>query len=78
MTFNCVASGYMTSKGVSNQETAYFDGYEYKNHTRFSENVLDCVLFIDDEIVLDTSSGIVWDGTARVEKYILPNQEQQE
>jgi len=74
-TFDCVASGYMASKGVSNQETTYYDGYEYKAHTSFAENALDCVVFISDDIVLDARSGIVWDGTAQVHKYILPNQE---
>lgn len=76
--FECEASGYMTSKGVSNEETAYFDGYEYKAHTRFAENALDCVVFIGEDIVLDASSGVVWDGTASVRKYIQPNQEQKD
>ena len=78
MTFDCKASGYMESKGVSNTETAYFDGYEYKAHTRYVENSHDCVVFIGDDIVLDSSSGMVWDGTARVDKHIQPNQEQDE
>ena len=76
MTFECIASGYMTSKGVSNTETSYFDGYEYKAHTRYVDNALDCVVFIGDDIVLDANSGIVWDGSAQVHKLIQPNLEQ--
>ncbi|MGB5518270.1 MAG: hypothetical protein WBO73_07380 [Gammaproteobacteria bacterium] len=78
MTFDCKASGYMGSKGVSNYETVYFDGYEYKTHSRYVENALDCVVFIGDAVVLDASSGVVWDGSARVDKTIEPNKEQEE
>lgn len=78
MTFDCKASGYMASKGVSNQETSYYFGYEYKAHTRYVENALDCVVYIGDDVVLDASSGVVWDGSAQVHKTIEPNQEQEE
>ncbi len=77
ITFECKASGYMESKGVSNYETAYFDGYEYKAHTKYAHNAVDCVVFVGDDIVLDSSSGIVSDGTAHVEKHIQPNQERE-
>lgn len=78
MTFDCKASGYMESKGVTNYESVYFDGYEYKTHSRYVENALDCVVYIGDDVVLDASSGIVWDGSARVDKTIEPNMEQEE
>ena len=78
ITFECKASGYMESKGVSNYETAYFDGYEYKVHTRYVDKAVDCVVSIGDEIVLDATSGIVWDGMAHVGKYIEPNKGQEE
>jgi hypothetical protein len=78
ITFECEASGYMASKGVSNQETTYYDSYEYKAHTSFFENAQDCVVFIGDDIVLNAHTGIVWDGLAQVHKHILPNQEQEE
>jgi len=78
ITFECKASGYMESKGVSNYETAYFDGYEYKAHTKYADNAVDCVGFVGDDIVLDSSSGIVWDGSAHTEKHIQPNQEQED
>ena len=68
----------MESKGVSNYETVYFDGYKYKAHTKYAEKALDCVVFIGDDIVLDASSGVVWDGVARAEKYIHPNLEQED
>ncbi|WP_295879160.1 hypothetical protein [uncultured Thiohalocapsa sp.] len=76
--FECEASGYMTSKGVSNQETSYYDGYEYKAHTSFVSNALDCVVFVGDDIVLDAHTGVVQDGTAEIQKYIQPNQEREE
>ncbi len=78
ITFDCEASGYRTSKGVSNHETTYHDGYEFKTHTNFFENALDCVVFVGEDIVLDSRSGIVWDGTARTDKHILPNQERED
>jgi hypothetical protein len=75
ITFDCKASGYMGSKGVSNYETFYSDGYEYKAHTKYADNAVDCIVYIGDDIVLDASSGVVWDGNAHVEKNIQPNQE---
>ena len=78
VTFNCKASGYMESMGVSNYESSYFDGYEYKAHTRYARNAVDCVGYIGDDIVLDANSGVVYDGVVLVEKYIRPNTEQEE
>ncbi len=78
ITFDCEASGYRTSKGVSNEETTYYDGYEFKAHTSFAENALDCVVFVGDDIVLDARTGVVQDGTVQVRKNILPNQEHEE
>ena len=75
ITFDCVVSGYMEYEGVSNYGAVYYDGYEYKAHTKSFEKALDCVVFIGDDIVLDASSGVVHDGVARAEKYIYPNQE---
>ena len=78
ITFDCRASGYSGSKGVSNYETYYYDGFEYKAHIKYANNAVDCVVRIDGGMVLDANSGIVWDGNARIEKRVEPNQEQEE
>jgi hypothetical protein len=74
ITFDCLASGYMTSKGVRNEETTYHDGYVYKGHASYSNNSLDCVVTIGEEIELNAETGIVYDGTAEVQKLIYPYQ----
>jgi len=68
----------MTSQGVSNSETSYYDGYEYKVHTSDFRNALDCVAFIGEDIELNARSGIVRDGKAEVRKRIHPYQDSEE
>ena len=76
ITFDCVARGYMSSKGVRNEETTYYDGYRYKAHTNYFLNALDCVAFIGEDIELDAQSGVVYDGAVEVQKLIYPYQYQ--
>jgi hypothetical protein len=74
ITFDCVASGARTSQGIANEEHAYYDGREYKIHSNFFWNAVDCVAYIGEDIELDAQSGIVQDGWAKVYMDIYPYQ----
>lgn len=72
--FQCVPSGYMTSQGVSNYETTYYDGFVYRSHSKFLEKSVDCSVTIGEDIVFNATAGA--EGWVRVEKSIQPNMEE--